>query len=685
MPSKKIYLQAPTTIKQEFDNVDGEYYPSIKKYATYSFRACMFYKFEADLNMYLRVLNVVLSSPTPFGQHIPDNAYITGIDLYLYIESLPEEQRKTTSILLGLQQGEPNINGDKINEKWQDIYLDTGYIKFPLGIDQMEKPENCRSIIFHQSPHSITARPVMIHQGATTYENMLDALIIYRGFDHPASTRPYAIIHYEYNPPTAPDGLAPENKVLNPRGDIRFTWNSKVLQKSYQLKYQVDDGAEQTITRTTEDKYYILPGDSITQSTGTVYWKVRVKEESGIYSDFKSASFTLGVPEQVAPRIISPAGSYIKNTEPLEFEWAFINDTVEIQKSFTLEYKIGEQDWQKVTKNTSVEKHTVNNISQYGTTTGQWRIKVTNNYDEESPWSEIGRFQIYGVPNTPQIVDISNTNYPIIKWNADDQEMYRVQISDKENHVIYDSGYILDYVQKEHKVTEIIPNGTYTFTVSILNKYGISSKKAELTKPINPEPIAKPPINVFNNKYYLEISTSAEECYIIRNGVNIGKSQGVYKDYTCANGKQYKYQVMIVQDDIVAYSDTLAGKLHFTGNTLALANKPDDFVHLIYNRSMPPDRNFRLDIDAAEIEIEGKTYPIYEFGKLIKKESTYKFYVKIRDLEKLEELILKKEELLLRDYYGKNTYGVVPNLGYRRTKEYFEVTFGITKTRDDYE
>lgn len=627
---------------------------------------------------------------------IPENAYFKNIKLYLYV-------RENLSYLTSPTRLSLSIENDK------KIYLESSTHVFKLGWneivfsgDKLKKVKAITSINpdinaedfdvsfmkdITDSDGFITGRDYHTNCGLISkYLPSFDGVKGYdrEGYDIESENPPYAIAEYEFFPPKPADSLSPENKTVNPRTPIRFSWNTRISQIEFELSYRLNGGPYQIITQKTSNRFYELAADSFNQSSGIVDWRIRVKDGLDVWSEYKESSFTLGVPEQAPPRLVYPTGSYVKNNEPLTFSWAFVADTIEKQSKFTLEYRINNNEWKSVNGTGEKTAYTLNDIKNFGTATGQWRVKVTNNYGEESKWSEIGKFQVYGVPPTPQIVSVSNKNLPTIKWYADQQEMFRVTVLDKEDKLIFDSGYILDYINKEYKIPKIINNGKYTFTLAIKNKYGIESEQTQLTQNIEVINAHKLEFDIFKSDYYVELVSKDLNYKVIRNNKIIGESKdGKFKDYTGANGKYYRYQIMTESKDEVNLSKEKNAKVDFNGCTLANLDDLSDFIILRYNIDNRPNRSLEFGIDVNEIEIEGSKYPFIEYGDSITDQKTYDFF--IEDKDKIVDMLEKKEEFLLRDYYGDNICGVIKNIGLNKNRFGYELNFTILRTSDKYE
>ena len=634
--------------------------------------------------------NTLLSFSKELSDLIPENTYLKSIKVYLYLQTNKGlgYVSSPADLALSLQKGEPEspyYGGKLYNEKFKKHEFKDGWNEINFTEDFVDQEAKFRSLnikIFARSIHLERYEFSSQKYLHITPSEIRNSLIKYNGFDKPNS--PYAIVEYAYNKPQNADSMAPSNKVANPRTPIRFSWNTKAEQTEFELSYKVNNGSYKTISKSSVDRFYILPADTIKEKSGTVTWRVRFKDESGTYSEYQIATFEIGVPDQEPPRIIYPAGAYIKNTEKIDFNWSFVADTIEKQKSFELQYKIGNLEWQTVKKATDSTHYTLENLQKYGTDTGQWKVRVTNIYGQESEWSEIAKFQLYGVPPIPQITSVSNKNYPTINWYSDQQEMFKVTILDKENNLVYDSNYILDYTAKEYRVPKVINNGKYTFTVTIKNKYGIESEEAKLTQIIDIVNNRKVDFEIYKSNYHLEIISKNLKFKVLRNGKLIGKTDtGVFKDYTCANGIKYKYQIMTEIEDEVCFSENKNAKIDFKGCTIATVNRLSDLLILRYNVGDMPGRTFEFSIDAHEIEIEGSKYPYIEYGDIVADQRSYNFFIKEKD--KFERMLERKEEFLIRDFYGENICGSIKNIGLKRNQFGYELSFTILRTSDDYE
>lgn len=497
---------------------------------------------------------------------------------------------------------------------------------------------------------------------------------------------PYLEIEYEYKLPESAETLNPNSITVNTRTPIRFSWNSKIEQKAFEIQYRVNGSTWQSITKTTSERFYDMPAGTIRESSGTVEWKVRVMEESGVYSDWIEATFTIGTVPQPVPRLSSPVGDYIKNGKPITFEWDFVKNTVEEQKAYEIEISLpNETKTIKVTSsNTS---HTVD-LKITDSIVVYWKMRVQNNFDDWSDWTERVSFQTIGIPPAPQIMSIDNSNRPTVKWNSREQEAFKLSVEDMKGNVIFITKDILGATTREFKIDKVIPNGKYLFKLSILNAYAIYSEITEYTHIIGPTPIEKPTITIYKSNYFVEITSDYLECEVLRDGKVIGKlKDGKFRDYTGANYKTYSYQVRAFKDDVVGLSDKKGCVTEFGEfNTLATVDKLDDFFLIKYGLNESIKKVYSFEVQGAAISLEGKKYPFYEFDNHARASFNLSFYLENMDqVIKLQSLVEEKKEFLLRENRGTNRQGTIQGVNVEYDVLGYLVTCTLIITGEDYE
>lgn len=620
----------------------------------------------------------------PLLQYLPENTKLKNLIIgYTLFEDWGEFGKTTSKYI--------TIAGKKFT--FQTINAVDNSIKV-LGeyLPDLSEIDNLDLNFDHKTLDDFLTKPVYapgpVAAGISNpqYEGEMSNSYIYAIKTEESSTPPYIELEYDYNEPKSGYNLAPNGVVVNTRTPVRFSWNSLVEQKGFELKYRVDNGEWHSITKTTKDRFYDMPPGTIRESTGTVEWFVRVMEESGEYSELTSATFTIGTVPQPVPRLSSPVGDYIKNGKPITFEWDFVKNTVEEQKAYEIEVSLPNET--KTIKGTSPNtSHTVD-LKITDSIVVYWKMRVQNNFDDWSDWTDRVSFQTIGIPPAPQIMSIDNSNRPTVKWNSREQEAFKLSVEDMKGNVVFITKDILGATTREFKIDKVIPNGKYLFKLSILNAYAIYSEITEYTHIIEPTPIEKPTITIYKSNYFVEITSDYLEGEVLRGGKVIGKlKDGKFRDYTGANYKTYSYQVRAFKDDVVGVSDKKGCVTEFGEfNTLATVDKLEDFFLIKYGLNESIKKVYSFEVQGAAISLEGKKYPFYEFDNHARASFNLSFYLEnIDQVIKLQSLVEKKKEFLLRENRGTNRQGTIQGVNVEYDVLGYLVTCTLIITGEDYE
>lgn len=626
--------------------------------------------------------DVYLSFSKPIIEFLPENTKLKALIIGYNLDDGQIGEKTTKTLYINGK----SITFNTVNSTSNQLRMSSEYVPDITEISKIRlyfSHYNSKDFLNKAVP---APGPVVPGQSTPQYEGIMPQKYIFKVQNDKSSNPPYIELEYEYNEPQSGYNLAPNGIVVNTRTPVRFSWNSLVEQKGFELKYRVDGGEWQSITKTTKDRFYDMPAGTIRESTGTVEWIVRVMEESGKYSELTSATFTIGTVPQPLPRLSSPVGDYIKNGKPITFEWDFVKNTVEEQKAYEIEISLPNET--KTIKETSSNtSHTVD-LKITDSLVVYWKMRVQNNFDDWSDWSERVSFQTIGIPPAPQIMSIDNSNRPTVKWNSREQEAFRLSVEDMEGNVVFITKDILGATTREFKIDKVIPNGKYLFKLSILNAYAIYSEITECTHIIEPTPIEKPTITIYKSNYFVEVTSDYLEGEVLRNGKVIGKlKDGKFRDYTGANYKTYSYQVRVFKDDVVGLSDKKGCVTEFGEfNTLATVDKLEDFFLIKYGLNESIKKVYSFEVQGAAISLEGKKYPFYEFDNHARASFNLSFYLEnIDQVIKLQSLVEKKKEFLLRENRGTNRQGMIQGLNVEYDVLGYLVTCTLVITGEDYE
>lgn len=494
-------------------------------------------------------------------------------------------------------------------------------------------------------------------------------------------------VYYEYNTPQSSGALSPDKTTVNPRVPIRFTWDSQIDQQMYEFSYRVDSGSWVTKSAISSDRFYEMPAGTITQLTGTLDWRVRVREISGIWSDYSTASVTLGAVAQKPPILIYPVGDYVKNGGEIKLQWQFVSNTVEEQKDAEIQVKIGSGSWKTFKSTSESITPDILNSKLDANFSGNvyWKVRTMNQFDEWSDWTDETQFQIVGTPPIPTITSVSKTNRPTIKWTSTEQEAFILKVK-QDDEVVYDSGIVVGASTREFKLDKWLKAGTYTIELDIINKYDVKSPTGKHTFTIEAgTSLNKPDISIINLNRGIMIKSTSKTGEVYRDDVLIGElKDGIFEDFTATNEAKSMYFVRYIKDDNFVDSDKKQGITNLLGSsTLALLEKPKDYILLDVNLDSNPKKKVDFEIESARIPLNGRKYDFVEFGERESEKLSLNYA--LEDIYPFIRLVKARKEVIYRDSYGFVFEGIISSFGYELGMFGYLISFTIEKTGEKYE
>jgi len=361
------------------------------------------------------------------------------------------------------------------------------------------------------------------------------------------------------------------------------------------------------------------------------------------------------------PTLVNPIGEYKDSNSIIRFEWQYNSSVGGTQKKFDLQWSTDQINWNTISDETS---NTFYDMPAETLPAGNiyWRVRTYNEYDEASEYSDIATFYSIAAPNYAAIQSISNAARPVIQWQADNQQVFQIQILQNDD-VVYDSGEQPGVNTRSHKVNAFLEDGTYVARIRIKNEYDLWGDWATYQFTISTTKPGKPVLSVQRSPYGLELTIGnvQGEAYIYRDGVPIAKVTGQkYFDHTVANGKEYRYFVRALSANGFADSDTVIGVSAFR---FGLLNVGNEVIELKYNLNSVPDKSMNCAPVGMLNHYDGRELPIAEMSEFtdINLSLTY-FFRRFAKVEKIMEAARKKGVVLYRDKKGLKLYGVITNI-----------------------
>lgn len=531
---------------------------------------------------------------------------------------------------------------------------------------------------------------------------LLDSLPAYTWY-YPASSRdpntaaqykPHIEITYTlatYKPTNLSPVTTINRDLLN-----RFDWTytpsqSGDTQKAFQFAYSTDNINFITLSGTTDKFIDVAP---YTFQPGILYWKVRVQNQAGVWSDWTTQQTTVTKYNVSTPINLIPFAGQVINREVInKFEWdytaSYSGDT---QREFVFEYSYNNTTWTTLAGTTNnfidILANTFSNGNLY------WRVKVKNEHGTWSNYSSIQQIEVTGRPPVP-VISTENTvitHRPVITWSSIDQYGYYVEVLDSSDVVLWQTLKVISTDKSISCGIDLANNTTYKIRVKVFNIHALESDWEEKT--ITTEfPIVETPIialtKVENEGVIIQASNPVGTITVIRNDVykKINADwyriasisvNGKYTDYSLRSGENVQYKIRAVGDN-GGYTDSIIREfsLKFTDSYLC-GTRTGISVKLKYN----PKKSTSPYVEKFAFKFAGRKYALIEYGEHEATLLNLKFFISTEEKELLETLNTNREDLLFKDGRGKLLYCTMDNLNivdYPNEMDKYEVTFRLSQ------
>lgn len=469
------------------------------------------------------------------------------------------------------------------------------------------------------------------------------------------------------------------------------------------------DTSEYSIVAETSNLGYIELGIGVTENGG----HVMITTDSGDTSPEKTYKFSSReselppywhiVYEDVPPdkpTLIDPVSVYRDIKSVIRFRWQYNSRVGGVQKKYNLQWSDNNGlTWTTISKTTA---NTYYDMPANTLLSGNiiWRVRTYNEYDEVSEYSDTAAFFAMGAPLDPSIfITKTNSAKPTIKWTADSQQVYQIQVLQNSN-VVYDTGNVASLLMFEHTVKQFLADGSYIARVRTKNEYDLWSSWVQTSFVITTAKPSKADFGVYNTKHGLLIMLTAIPANIAymliyraeRSNDNytciakLGPTEQQYEDLSVRNRQEYKYFIRAVTStETYSDSDIKLGEPEFRYSLIAPVSDLTDVIELRYTKTVLPDRKQDMDLYGEQRHYSGRKYPVTEFREFISNILTVATRFRSFDeFNRLIQLIDKKETVLFRDRIGRKIYGSV--LSFQAQENNFEaidVSFALNEV--DYD
>lgn len=386
--------------------------------------------------------------------------------------------------------------------------------------------------------------------------------------------------------------------------------------------------------------------------------------------------------EQLSPTITYPVDVYVRQGEQVLFSWVYNSLTAATQASVTLEWKAESATEYNVINLTQNAQSYLADI-EFPAGTIDWRIKVTNDVGETSTYSE-AKFVVIGKPAIPVITDVKNQTLTEITWNASDQCVYEIIISDSVGNVLISE--IVHSGEMSYKPQMFLANGAYNIRLRTKNSIELWSDYTSKTVIISAVAPVQPilSMNVEQNRVRIlaehDAGTSVAVLRSENNGAFkviavLGDGETEYMDETVKSGASYTYKVRAYS---AGYSDSSSRSASFKFEGIYLQGNGDT-LHLTMAEEKFFTHTETLSLEMVLTHYSGRIHPMVEKGEHRTRRIQKKAYVSFEDKKRFEAII-EADEILYRDKDGNSFACVIGTPQYTRYQDRgYHVTFEATE------
>lgn len=266
--------------------------------------------------------------------------------------------------------------------------------------------------------------------------------------DSRESDNPPYIVAYTANDIMPPYNLQPKEDKI---GSATLSWSFDGTQSSYEIQYRQGSGDWITTTSKTLDSSML--------NSGTVYWRVRVKSGStwspwSVESYFQFTKVVLGAPTNLQPST--------NQQQNVNITWENVQgEQTSSQTAYEVQWSLNQINWNTIAGTGSTPQHVVPSGTfafEEESITIYYRVRVKNNYNAWSEWSNSNSFLYYSSNpkkptnlNATQNAGVVNLTWTYVPNDSESQSGADIEYSfDNENwNVLPHSGSAAVYTIAE--------------------------------------------------------------------------------------------------------------------------------------------------------------------------------------------------------------------------------------------
>lgn len=308
----------------------------------------------------------------------------------------------------------------------------------------------------------------------------------------------------------------------------------------------------------------------------------------------------------------------------ITFTWNFSNTTGESQYAYDIQTSTDNSAWTTILSHV-VSSQTSATYTQTHAGDTYWRVRGYNQNDVAGSWSASAHYVNNVPPQPPVILEIVPGGRAQVRWSAENQISYRVEVIDETTGAgVYDSGDVYG-TDSLALINTYLPNGNYLIRVKISNIYGeesawASSNFQQTTEIQGFEYTAR----YAGSGVVIEVlSEGFDRYYLLRNGTLVAQfNETTYTDMFASGETNYRLIAVDSEDNFAQAVFTInaavpsARLITPDGQVLTVSERWDNFNNVEHSEEIRYSAN----------EYLGASYPEHLFSKMHVKRFTRAFY-----------------------------------------------------------
>lgn len=395
---------------------------------------------------------------------------------------------------------------------------------------------------------------------------------------------------------------------LDPLEPGQFIWSLSnshniLVQNRAELQYSTDNANWTELGTVVGDRQTFFAPANTFSSAGTYYWRIRATNSDGVVGEWSTAAEFSTVDGTMYASAVQPISEIVEYNHETEFHWSARCYTGTKPTKTEIEWSRDGATWKALATVAADTYSYIVPADTFPTGTIYWRVRGYNHNDIAGPWSDVVSFISYGAPYPPS-VSADAVPFATIRWQAENQEAYRVEIDGKQYGPYFGSG-------KSFELRDPLSDGRHQIKVSVQGAYGLWSDPGEIVLDVLNAP--GDPVNLsgrFERDAELswETASQAADFLIFRDGLRIGHTSGMnLTDRTVLGGHSWQVINRLPSGNYTE-SNTVYGTLYTEELAIALLSG-GEWLELTKSRNPTRQETYSLSQNVILTHFAGQEYP----------------------------------------------------------------------------